>query len=74
MVNMYYVYIPFYYITIKRETPLENIFFYLYILSEKNDFDLNVDFVSYAKNILILLVGKKQILMMMKMKFLLKIK
>ena len=36
---MYFIYCPFYYITIKRETPLENTFFYLYILSEKNDFD-----------------------------------
>ena len=36
---IYYIYCPFYYITIKRETPLENTFFYLYILSEKNDFD-----------------------------------
>jgi len=36
---MYYFYSPFYYITIKRETPLENTFFCLYILSEKNDFN-----------------------------------
>ena len=36
---MYYIYSPFYYITIKRETPLENTFLYLYILSEKNDFN-----------------------------------
>ena len=36
---MYYIYSPFNYIKIKRETPLENTFFYLYILSEKNDFD-----------------------------------
>ena len=36
---MYYIYCPFNYITIKRETPLENTFFYLYILSEKNDFN-----------------------------------
>jgi len=39
MIYMYYIYSPFNYIKIKKETPLENIFFYLYILSEKNDFD-----------------------------------
>jgi len=39
MTYMYYIYNPFYYIKIKRETPLENTLFYLYILSEKNDFD-----------------------------------
>ena len=39
MTYIYYIYNPFYYIKIKRETPLENTFFYLYILSEKNDFD-----------------------------------
>ena len=36
---MYYIYSPFNYIKIKRETPFENTFFYLYILSEKNDFN-----------------------------------
>ena len=39
MTYMYYIYNPFYYIKFKRETPLANTFFYLYILSEKNDFD-----------------------------------
>ena len=39
MTYIYYIYNPFYYIKIKRETPLENTLFYLYILSEKNDFD-----------------------------------
>ena len=39
MAYMYFIYNPFSYIIIKRETPMENIFFYLYILSEKNDFD-----------------------------------
>ena len=33
------LYNPFSYIKIKRETPLENIFFYLYILSNKNTLD-----------------------------------
>ena len=39
MVFIYFIYNPYSYIIIKRETPMENIFFYLYILSEKNDFD-----------------------------------
>ena len=39
MTYIYYIYSPFYYIKIRREAPLENTFFYLYILSEKNDFD-----------------------------------
>ena len=39
MSYMYSIYNPFSHIIIKRETPLENIFFYLYILSEKNDFN-----------------------------------
>ena len=39
MAYIYFIYNPYSYIIIKRETPLENIFFYLYILSEKNDFD-----------------------------------
>ena len=39
MIYMYYNYNPYYYIKIKRETPFENTLFYLYILSEKNDFD-----------------------------------
>ena len=32
---MYFIYNPYSYIIIKRETPMENIIFYLYILSEK---------------------------------------
>ncbi len=39
MSYIYFIYNPYSYIKIKRETPMENIFFYLYILSEKNDFD-----------------------------------
>ena len=39
MSYMHFIYNPYSNIIIKRETPLENIFFYLYILSEKNDFD-----------------------------------
>ena len=36
---MYLIYNPFYHIIIKRETPLENTLFYLYIISEKNNFN-----------------------------------
>jgi hypothetical protein len=43
MVYVYLVYNPFFYITIKIENPLENIFFYLYILSEKNDYEFVID-------------------------------
>ena len=39
MVYMYAIYNPYYNIKIKRETPLENIFFYLFIVSNKNDLD-----------------------------------
>ena len=39
MVYVYLVYNPFFNITIKIENPLENIFFYLFILSEKNDYE-----------------------------------
>ena len=39
MVYMYSIYNPYYNIKIKRETPLENIFFYLFIVSNKNDLD-----------------------------------
>ena len=36
---IYFIYNPFSHIIIKREAPMENTFFYLYILSEKNDLD-----------------------------------
>ena len=36
---MYFIYNPFYHIKIKRETPMENIFFYFFVLSEKNDYE-----------------------------------
>ena len=36
---MHLIYNPFSHVIIKRETPMENIFFYLYILSEKNDYE-----------------------------------
>ena len=39
MVYVYLVYNPFFNITIKNENYLENIFFYLFILSEKNDYE-----------------------------------
>ena len=38
MAYVYLVYNPFFNITIKNENPLENLFFYLFILSEKNDY------------------------------------
>ena len=36
---LYFMYNPFSYIKIKRETPMENIYFYLYILSHKSTLD-----------------------------------
>ena len=39
MIYMYFIYNPFYNIKIKRETPMENIFFYFFVLSEKNDYE-----------------------------------
>jgi len=36
---MYFIYNPFYHIKIRRETPMENIFFYFFVLSEKNDYE-----------------------------------
>jgi len=39
MVYMYFIYNPFYNIKIKRETPMENIYFYFFVLSEKNDYE-----------------------------------
>ena len=43
MVLVYLVYNPFFFITIKIENPLENIFFYLFILSEKNDYEFVIE-------------------------------
>ena len=40
---MYFIYNPYIHIQIKRETPMENIFFYLFILSEKNDYDFVIE-------------------------------
>ena len=39
MCIIYLLYDPFNYISIKTETKMENLFFYLYILSEKNDYN-----------------------------------
>ena len=39
MCIIYLLYDPFNYITIKTETKMENLFFYFYILSEKNDYN-----------------------------------
>ena len=39
MCIIYLIYDPFNYISIKTETQMENLFFYLYILSEKNDYN-----------------------------------
>jgi len=36
---IYLIYDPFNYINIKTETQMENLFFYLYIISEKNDYN-----------------------------------
>ena len=36
---LYFIYNPYSFITIRRETPMENIYFYLYILSNKNFLD-----------------------------------
>ena len=43
MAYLYCIYDPFFHINIKRETPMENMYFYLYILSEKNDFDFVIE-------------------------------
>ena len=39
MSYMYFFYNPYSYIIIKKEKTMENIFFYLYILSQKNNYD-----------------------------------
>ena len=43
MVYVYLKYNPFFYITIKNENNLGNIFFYLFILSEKNDYEFIIE-------------------------------
>jgi len=43
MVYLYLVYNPFFYIKIKNDNNLENIFFYLFILSEKNDYEFIIE-------------------------------
>ena len=37
---MYFIYSPYFNITIKRETPMENIIFYFFILSSKNNYSI----------------------------------
>ena len=41
---VFFMYEPLHYIKINRETPMENIYFYLYILSEKDDLDFLVEY------------------------------
>ena len=36
---LYFIYNPFSYIQVRRETPMENIYFYLYILSNKSNLE-----------------------------------
>ena len=43
MAYIYMIYNPFHYIKIKRETPTENMFFYLFILSNSNDLDFLIE-------------------------------
>ena len=43
MVYVYLVYNPFFNIKIKNDNPLENIIFYLFILSEKNDYEFIIE-------------------------------
>ena len=40
---MYFIYSPFLYIAIKRETPIENLIFYFFILSNKNSFSIGLE-------------------------------
>ena len=39
MSYIYFLYNPYLHIKVKRETPMNNILFYLFLLSEKNDYD-----------------------------------
>ena len=41
---VYFIYEPLHYIKINKETPMENIYFYLYILSEKDDLNFLVEY------------------------------
>ena len=43
MIYMYFAYNPFYFIKINEENQLENMFFYLFILSEKNDYEFIIE-------------------------------
>ena len=43
VIYIYFIYNPYLYINVKRETPMENLFFYLFILSEKNDYDFVIE-------------------------------
>ena len=40
---MYLMYNPYHYIKISRETPMENLFFYLFVLSNNNDIDFLIE-------------------------------
>ena len=40
---IYCIYNPFLYITIKRETPMENLIFYFFVLSQKNNFSIGLE-------------------------------
>ena len=43
MVYMYLMYNPFHFIRINRDSPIENIFFYLFTLSEENDIEFLIE-------------------------------
>ena len=43
MSYIFMIYNPLHFIKIKKETPLENIFFYLFILSNKNDLEFLIE-------------------------------
>ena len=43
MAYMYLIYNPFHYIRINRDTKMENIFFYLFVLSEKNELEFLIE-------------------------------
>jgi len=40
---MYFIYSPYIYIAIKKETPMENLIFYFFALSEKNNFSIGFE-------------------------------
>jgi hypothetical protein len=43
MAYMYLIYNPFHYIRINRDTKMENIFFYLFVISEKNELEFLIE-------------------------------